>query len=286
MGAVLARKQNYSRIHPVQFASRTLNFAEKTCLACERKTLAGVSVLRQFRVYLLCSTSFKLITDRQALIYAFQNKYFPGRLAPCLDFLSEYNFNVEYRRRAANGIVNYLSHVKVPGAVSSDEGKLAMAVCTYEANDLKPQLQALFSYLQDLNIDPIPKAQQARVIASSKYFLVLERRMFRRTPRGLRIIAPISSRREILRTFHDDVVHWDLRTTKQFVLERCWWRTAPKNIIEYVKSCAGCQKSTPILPSRTTLQLPITNLFKVFSVEFAGPLPPTSAETVDAPYMC
>lgn len=82
-----------------------------------------------------------------------------------------------------------------------------MAIYTYEANDLKTQLPAAFSYLQGLNINSVPKSQRAWVEASSNYFLVWKRRMFRRVPRRLCLIAPIQSRQEIARTFHDGIGH-------------------------------------------------------------------------------
>ena len=100
---------------------------------------------------------------------------------------------------------------------------------------------------------------------------------------GRQVVAPNTSRItrdppkedrvSILRTFHDDVGHWDLETTKRFVLDRYWWATVHPDISDYVRSCRGCQLATPIPKYRTTLHLPITSLFDVFSIDFAGPLP-------------
>lgn len=103
-----------------------------------------------------------------------------------------------------------------------DEGEIALVTTTPELNGLESQLQGVFKYLQDLNTDVIHMNQRARVKSSSKYFLVWEGRLFRRTTQGLRLVAPISARQKILRTFHDDIGHWDVKTTKQFIHERYW----------------------------------------------------------------
>ena len=80
LGAVLAQKKEDGRIHPVQYASRTMTPAERNYSACEREALAVVFALKNFRVYLLSSKHVSLITDHQALQYAFQKKDVHGRL--------------------------------------------------------------------------------------------------------------------------------------------------------------------------------------------------------------
>ena len=46
---------------------------------------------------------------------------------------------------------------------------------------------------------------------------------------------------------------------------------------DYVKSCDGCEKARPIPKYKNTLRLPISSLFDVFSIDFAGPFPATSS---------
>ena len=48
------------------------------------------------------------------------------------------------------------------------------------------------------------------------------------------------------------------------------------DIYDYVKSCDGCQRSAAVPHYKTDLHLPITTLFDVFSIDFAGPFPRTS----------
>ena len=100
--AVLAQKKEDWKIHPIQHASRTMNTSERNYFACEGEALAVNFALKKFHVYLLSSTPLKLVTDHQALSCAFRKKDLHGRLARRLDFLTEYDFTVEYSRGSAN----------------------------------------------------------------------------------------------------------------------------------------------------------------------------------------
>ena len=95
--------------HPIQYASRTLNTAEKNYSACEREALAVIYALRKFRVYLLSERPFELYTEHQGLRYAFSKKSIHRRLARWLDFLTENKFAVKYNP----GTVSY-THLTLP----------------------------------------------------------------------------------------------------------------------------------------------------------------------------
>ena len=68
LGAVLSQLDDNKQEHPIHYASRTLNDAEKNYSTFEREALAIVFALKKFRHYLLCQ-KFKLYTDHQALKY-------------------------------------------------------------------------------------------------------------------------------------------------------------------------------------------------------------------------
>ncbi len=97
VGAVLAQRKEDGLVHPLQFASRSLNAAERNYAVCERVAAAVIFALKKFRVYLLADKPFQLVTDHQALQYAFKKKDVHGRLARWLDLLAEYEFEVVYR---------------------------------------------------------------------------------------------------------------------------------------------------------------------------------------------
>ena len=83
--------------------------AEKNYSTCEREALAVMFALKKFRVHLLSAEPFTLVTDHQALQYAFKRKNVHGRLARWLDTLAEYEFTIQYRPGILNGAADYLS---------------------------------------------------------------------------------------------------------------------------------------------------------------------------------
>lgn len=81
LGVVLAQKKEDGKIHPVYYSSRTMNDAERKYSACKREALAVVFALKNYRLYLLSSKRFQVITDQQALKKGFMMKDIHGLVA-------------------------------------------------------------------------------------------------------------------------------------------------------------------------------------------------------------
>lgn len=62
------------RLHPLQYATRTVKAAEKNYSTFEREVLAFFFALRKFSLYLLSDRLLELTTDHQALRHAFSKK--------------------------------------------------------------------------------------------------------------------------------------------------------------------------------------------------------------------
>eukprot|EP00737_Agarophyton_chilense_P002014 gb/GEZJ01002279.1/.p1 GENE.gb/GEZJ01002279.1/~~gb/GEZJ01002279.1/.p1 ORF type:complete len:384 (+),score=41.68 gb/GEZJ01002279.1/:2514-3665(+) len=112
LGAVLSQKKEDGKVHPIQYASRSMTPAERNYATCEREALAVVFALKKFLVYLLSSILFTVLTDHQALQHAFRKKDGHGRLARWLDLFAEYEFEIKYRPGVANGAPDYLSRIQ------------------------------------------------------------------------------------------------------------------------------------------------------------------------------
>ena len=274
LGGVLAQKKEDGKIHPIQFASRTMTDAEKKYSTCEREALAVIFALKKFRVYLLSSTPFTVITDHQALRHTFQKKDIHGRLARWLDFLAEYDFKIEYRSGKKNGAADYLSRIDTGVTVSDgyDEGDIAcFSVDLSDFQGLEPDLISIASYLSGLSIDHLDPALRHKIRRNARKFVIWEGNLFRRTQKDVKFVPHIINRPNILTSYHDEIGHWDSRSTKRFIADRFWWPSMYKDIFEYVKTCEDCQKMNAIPKYRTALRTPITSLFDVFSIDFAGP---------------
>ena len=71
--------------------------------------------------------------------------------------------------------------------------------------------------------------QEARKISTikrnAKIFKTYSRRLFRQTKKELRLVPGMGKRVEILRSLHDNIGHWGVASTTQFVLTNYWWPT-------------------------------------------------------------
>ena len=280
VGAVLTQRKEDKRVQPIQYASRTMTSAERNYSACEREALALIFALKKFRVYLLSTQRFTLITDHQALQYAFKKKDIHGRLARWMEFLAEYEFEVKYRPGGKNSATDFLSLLKKEDMDEVDPVDEGGLVCSVEARlseeaDLEPHLIDILKYLSSIEMTELDARRRRLNRRNAKRFMACNNRLFRRTNSGLRAIPPIEARKKIVRAFHDEIGHWDLETTKRFVLDRYWWPTVHRDVNGYVRGCEGCQRASPIPKYKTTLRFPMTSLFDTYSVDFAGPLPRT-----------
>lgn len=110
----------------------------------------------------------------------------------------------------------------------------------------------------------------------AKGYLVDERLLFRRTFKRLRYLPPKPSRDSTLRGLHDEVGHWDFKTTYGTINDCFWWPTIRIDLAKFVKSCDKCQKNNPPANSLPYGKLPARGMFQTWSIDFAGPIPRAS----------
>lgn len=222
VGAVLAQKKDDGHVHPTNFASRSLNSAERNYFACEREALVVIFAIRKFRVYLLSDIPFDLVTDHQSLRYAFEKKDVHSRLARWLDFLAEYDYNMKYKPGSTNSAADFLPRdaaMSPPIGLDEDEGEVAIVAFEADAG-LEPVLVDLRRFLLGMPLlEKDPKARRA-VRRLSKSFIVWNHQLFHRTPLGPKLVIPKDLRRQVLETFHDRIGHWDSERSRQFIVAR------------------------------------------------------------------
>ena len=158
---------------------------------------------------------------------------------------------MEYRRRAANSAADYLSRIQPKNGDNptfQEEGELSLAITTtiYSAEDLEEHCRDIMSCLQGKTPVWLDDRRRSHMKANAKNFLVWESMLFRPTIHDLRVVVPLPDREKVLKGFHDDIGHWGLNTSSQFVTERYWWPTFCTDVRDYVKSCDGCQMARPI----------------------------------------
>ncbi len=99
LGAVLSQRcPKTNQEYACAYASRLLKGAEMHYGITEKECLAVVWAIRQFRVYLLGSHSFEVITDHSALAWLINIKDPTGRLARWAVYLQAYEFTIVHRK--------------------------------------------------------------------------------------------------------------------------------------------------------------------------------------------
>lgn len=113
MGAVLMQRDDDDDLHPIAFASKTFNSAERNYDTTEREALAIVWALEHFNTY--CEGhEYTVITDHEALKYIRSNKNSVSqasfkRIGRWQNRLQPYNLEIQYKPGKDNHAADLLS---------------------------------------------------------------------------------------------------------------------------------------------------------------------------------
>ncbi|MBS1650721.1 MAG: DDE-type integrase/transposase/recombinase, partial [Bacteroidetes bacterium] len=109
LGAVLLQKDDNNEIHPIAYASKTLNAAQQNYSASEKECLALIWALEHFNTY--CEGhEYTCLTDHRALTYLISNKESNNqRITRWILRLQPYNLKVEYIKGTNNNTADLLS---------------------------------------------------------------------------------------------------------------------------------------------------------------------------------
>lgn len=106
--SVLSQKKEDEKVHQIFFTSRAMTATARRYFARERKTLAMVFRLQNFRLCLLFKDSFVPFTDQSALLEGFSKKDIHGRFTGSLDSFAEYDFEFPYCKLSSDKTADFL----------------------------------------------------------------------------------------------------------------------------------------------------------------------------------
>ena len=98
--------------HPIAYASKTMNPAQKNYSTTEQEMLALLFGIEAYRSYVE-GTKFHVITDHHSLLWLKNLKNPSGRLARWSLSLSQHDFTIEHRKGALNVVPDALSRAPV-----------------------------------------------------------------------------------------------------------------------------------------------------------------------------
>ena len=115
-GAILSQGE-IGKDHPIAFASRSLNYAERNYSNTEKELLAIVWGVRYFRPYLY-GTKFTIVTDHKPLTWIVSVKDLGSRLLRWRIKLEEYQYEIVFKKGVANTNADALSRISRVAAVT------------------------------------------------------------------------------------------------------------------------------------------------------------------------
>ena len=107
LGAALTQEVEDTRL-PIAYASRTLNEAERKYSATDKEGLGVYWAVRHFMSYIL-GMPFTIVTDHAALRALRTKEKLEGRLQRWAEFLSEFDYDIIYRKGTENVLPDLLS---------------------------------------------------------------------------------------------------------------------------------------------------------------------------------
>ncbi|XP_060190996.1 uncharacterized protein LOC132620349 [Lycium barbarum] len=279
MGAVLGQKRD-KIFHPIYYASKTLNSAQRNYTVTEQELLAIVFAFEKFRAYLL-GTHVIVHTDHAALRYLMTKKDAKPRLIRWVLLLQEFDFEVKDRKGCENQVADHLSRLEEGGrpldgleinesfpdeqvmAGSHDMIPWYADFANFHASDIMPG---------DLNFH-----QKKKFLSDARKFYWDEPYLFRVCADNIiRRCIPEVEMMPIIEACHSSPVgghHSSARTAAKVLQSGFYWPTIYQDAHDFVKACDQCQRHGGISRRHELPMTPIleVELFDVWGIDFMGP---------------
>lgn len=173
VGAVLSQFDK-----PIQYASKTLNAAQRNYSTIERELFAIIFALETFRHYLL-GFEFILYSDHKPLIYLFNSKRHQSKLYRWRTCLSDYNFKILYKSGSQNIVADALSRIQfeqpksLHEIVPNMETKFVQAITRSRAKQLTVSSETQIDNTSNKNSEiPYENILQSCIIQENNNVLV------------------------------------------------------------------------------------------------------------------
>ena len=137
LGAVLSQRQEDGKVHPIAYASRSLDVHEKKYGVTELETLGLVWAVRYFRPYLLGHKT-TVFTDHSACLSLLNHPRPSGKLARWALTIQEMDLLIKHRSGKSNTNADALSRNPVPSP-SRDNESLSSARCASQPHECAPR---------------------------------------------------------------------------------------------------------------------------------------------------
>lgn len=96
-------------------------------------------------------------------------------------------------------------------------------VALFSSSNLEPFLVEVQRHLCGEKVQEEDSKLRRKIRRTYNSFLKWNDELFRRTPLGPKIFLPKLLRLHALDTFYDRIGHWNVETSRKFVVDGYWW---------------------------------------------------------------
>ena len=270
IGAVLAQKQQDGYVHPVAYASRTLNPHERNYAITELETLALVWALKQFRPYIL-GHHCTVFTDHSACSSLLNSPNPSAKLARWAMSIQDLDLDIKYRSGKANVNADALSRNHSESDSSSEKQEALCHEVSSHSSD-RDNLDHLTNAMQEiaqqklleikvqqrkdselsemilyLEKDQLPEdaAKAKKIALESSQYELLDGVLYHTTPGQtgmLCVVVPNDLRTDLLAEAHSGKFsgHFAERRVYNLLRRRYWWKGMHADVKRHCRSCLTC----------------------------------------------
>ena len=271
IGAVLMQKDETGKRHLVAYFSSTLSEAERNYNIYTLELYAIVRALQHWRPFLAGSPHEVIVhTDHTNLQYWKEPQKINQRIAREAVELSEYKIKLKHIPGRENGRVDMLS--RQPDYNQGEKDNQDVVVLP----------EQLFIHRGTISYIPNePPQQDEGIVRQWAGTHDLKKKNGEWWKGQCKVITgDKEERRKFIQAYHDlpAYSHPGINQTKDLVLKYYWWPQLSKNVQDYVKGCADCQRNkanthpkkaplSPITPKQEALP------FQMIAMDFIVKLP-------------
>ncbi|CAI2737870.1 unnamed protein product, partial [Dicrocoelium dendriticum] len=252
VGAVLCHKMSNGIIHPIAFASRTLQPAEKNYSQLDKEALSVIFGVKRFHQY-IWGNYFEIQTDHKPLISLLSEskgieQMFSPRMQRWALILSAYKYRISYIPGLNNHTADALSRLPhaTPDEILEEPVELVNLMQHLDTTpltgdtirqwtDRDPTLSSVVRFTKTgwpttVPVDLKPYAQRKNELSLHDGCLFW----------GSRLIPPLKARPFIIKELHN--AHPGVARMKALARGYCWWPGLDTEIENYLKTCGLCQQ--------------------------------------------
>jgi transposase InsO family protein len=281
IGATLSQLDENKKDHPIYFASRQMNPAEKNYTVTEREALAVVFSCKKFRHYLL---GYRTIfhTDHSSLKYLVNQADLSGRIARWVLLLQEFDFEVEVRPGKHHENADFLS--RLPGKLNTDavEDKFPDEHLWHIEGEDSKYYDIVKMLEQGVYPPGLNNEEKAVFLHKVGPYTLLKGVLFKTLP-NQKLHRCLEDREinRVIAALHTEETggHYAVNTTVKKIQDAgYWWPTMHRDTYRFIQSCDPCQRLGKPSPSSRWPLTPILPLspFEKWGIDFVGPISPAA----------